>query len=783
MRHGSRLVRGVFASGPRAALFVTLTILLPGGAVPALALTINSPTTFAAADASDGAVNGVFNVNGDLTIANGGSITCSDPAAPVGASACAIRIVVTGNMEVQAGGAILAENIVGGGNGGKIKITVGGNLVLRGPGVGTAGARISSSETTGGGGNAGNIAITVGNAVSSPPTGDFTMEPGAEILANSSSQSGGGIAIRVARTADVDGLVESFGGIGGIGGNQLPGGGPIFIDAGCDLTVSDAGKISSRGGDPGADLVHLEGGCVVSVFGLVESTGLGHITPNRPPNSCSNVLPVAGSVRRNAAVRPGKPTNSTACVEVVAGDSLVIDGKNHNGEINADTGGPGGAAGTSWIYLGARGTIVIVGSTDVPFAVHANGNAGSGDNGGTVKVQSRDADVLASELAIQADAVNPGGRGGAVSIEAHGLINLDTARIFARGDSIAGGGFGIGGTIGIHSFAGNLSWQDGVGDVRPTGQDTIPPIDDNPPPASRGVITFEKCNTGAVVTTGTSFPHNGDAATTPMTIALGVPCAGSPTIPAFIQLPPCLCLAPGQPCIDVTKFCTDATIPGGEIHFNGTVRNCGQEALNNVTAKDDRGTPGKTGDDIIVLPSMSLAPGASAPYSGAYTPSSSPSTDRVTATGTGAATGISVSKTASATCSVAAPGGGQGCTPGYWKQSQHFDSWVPTGFLTTQTAGSVFSNLGAACPTLAGKTLVDSLQGGGGPSFCKKVRILTRAAVAAVLNAAHLGVSYPRTVADIQAAVNTAIASGKANIVTDLASALDKDNNLGCPLN
>src|SRR4030095_15526839 len=142
MRHGSRLVRGVFASSPLVALFVTLTILLPGGAVPALALTINSPTTFAAADASDGALNGVFNVNGDLTIANGGSITCSDPAAPVGASACAIKVVVTGNMEIQAGGAILAENTVGGGKGGKIKITVGGNLVLR------SGARISSSANT-----------------------------------------------------------------------------------------------------------------------------------------------------------------------------------------------------------------------------------------------------------------------------------------------------------------------------------------------------------------------------------------------------------------------------------------------------------------------------------------------------------------------------------------------------------------------------------------------------------------------------------------------------------
>ena len=34
--------------------------------------------------------------------------------------------------------------------------------------------------------------------------------------------------------------------------------------------------------------------------------------------------------------------------------------------------------------------------------------------------------------------------------------------------------------------------------------------------------------------------------------------------------------------------------------------------------------------------------------------------------------------TATATDSVAVnpPPGGEGCTPGFWKQDQHFDSWV-----------------------------------------------------------------------------------------------------------
>ena len=755
----------------RRAALVLGPVLVLGTPLPTLAVTIAVPTLFADADASDGAVDGVFTVVGDLTIATGGRITCNDPVAPGGASACEIAIAVSGDMEMHAGSAVLAKNKVGSGSGGDINIVVGGNLTLRGPAGAAPGATISSSDLTGGGstGNAGDIAITVGNAGVSPPTGDFLMEPGSSIIANSANRSAGAITIKVARSADVDGLVESFGGMGGTGALQARGGGPIVIDAGCDLTVTDAGKISSRGVDPGAGLVHLEGGCVVRVFGLVESTGIGHGPPTNPPNECAG------------AGHPDKPANAVACVEIWAGDSLIIDAKNHAGEINADT---SGSPGVSWIDLLVRGPLIVIGNTLSPFAVHANGNGGSNDVAGTVKAVSRDGDVLMSGLAIQVDATKRGGDGGVVKIEAHGLVQLDTALIFARGDFKGTGGFGIGGAIKIRSFAGNVSWTDGVGDVRPTGQDTIPPIDDNPPVGSLGVIKFKNCETGSVTITGTMFPHNGDLATTPRIVALGVPCGGSPTLKAYVLLPLCLCVSPGGvPCIEVTKLCTDATSPGGAIHFSGVVQNCGSETLDNVLVRDDAGTPGTPGDDVTVKGPLSLGPGLSSAYSGAYTPTSSPSTDTVTATGTGATSGLSTMSTASATCEVPAPGGGQGCTPGYWKKSHHFDSWLPTGYLTGQTAGSVFSSLASACPSLAATKLANALDGGGGPDFCDKVQILIRAAVAAVLNAAHPAVTYPRTVAEIVAAVNAAVGSGDPDVVIDLAGDLDAENNRGCPLN
>ena len=102
-------------------------------------------------------------VAGDLLITSTGRIICSDPAAP-------ITISVGGDMEMQAGSAIRAEDTIAGGDGGKIMLTVGGNFTMRGPGGAFGGAVISSSKMAGAGdtGVAGDIRIQVGNVQVNP---------------------------------------------------------------------------------------------------------------------------------------------------------------------------------------------------------------------------------------------------------------------------------------------------------------------------------------------------------------------------------------------------------------------------------------------------------------------------------------------------------------------------------------------------------------------------------------------------------------------------------------
>jgi uncharacterized repeat protein (TIGR01451 family) len=119
----------------------------------------------------------------------------------------------------------------------------------------------------------------------------------------------------------------------------------------------------------------------------------------------------------------------------------------------------------------------------------------------------------------------------------------------------------------------------------------------------------------------------------------------------------------------------------------------------------------------------------------------------------------------------------EGCTPGYWKN--HLDAWA--GYSPDQTVESVFDVPDAL--GLDNDTLLTALNYGGGPGQIGAAQILLRAAVAALLNAANPDVGYPRTEIEIIAAVNTALASGNRSTMLALATALDADNNLGCPLN
>jgi hypothetical protein len=84
--------------------------------------------------------------------------------------------------------------------------------------------------------------------------------------------------------------------------------------------------------------------------------------------------------------------------------------------------------------------------------------------------------------------------------------------------------------------------------------------------------------------------------------------------------------------------------------------------------------------------------------------------------------------------------------------------------------------------SLGSATLADALAFKGGSTIDGAAQILLRAAVAAVLNAASPDISYPLTVGQIASQVNTALASANRDTILTLASELDSDNNLGCPI-
>lgn len=126
------------------------------------------------------------------------------------------------------------------------------------------------------------------------------------------------------------------------------------------------------------------------------------------------------------------------------------------------------------------------------------------------------------------------------------------------------------------------------------------------------------------------------------------------------------------------------------------------------------------------------------------------------------------------------PTGNEGCTPGYWKN--HLDSWVVTGYNPDQAISTVFVKA-TLYPSLSIKTMRQSLQGGGGPGVEGGAKILLRAATAAVLDANHTGVDYPKIAAHVINPVNNALASQNRATMLDMAEKLDKWNNGGCPLN
>jgi hypothetical protein len=121
-------------------------------------------------------------------------------------------------------------------------------------------------------------------------------------------------------------------------------------------------------------------------------------------------------------------------------------------------------------------------------------------------------------------------------------------------------------------------------------------------------------------------------------------------------------------------------------------------------------------------------------------------------------------------CPPRPPGPGEGCTPGYWKQEHHFDSWT-----NPYDPGDAFSaHFENAFP---GKTLLQVLkQGGGG------LNALGRHTVAALLNAASPGVDYAFSPATVKASFNDVFPGSNSEYET-LKDEFEMQNERGCPLN
>ena len=200
-------------------------------------------------------LGGGVDPNESLRLTSTGSIDCGDPAAPPGAGAQPITISVAGDMVMQTGSSIRAENSLDGGNGGNITLTVGGDFTMRGTSGGTAGAVISSSKTSDRqqpgrehpdhrrqrDGQPGRPDHHVRHDARGRHPGGERRRPSSPIMLMAWRATSRCLRARTPRSTA---LVLSVGLLGEGKGGQ------ITIDACCDLVVGDTGRSSAGAGIP-----------------------------------------------------------------------------------------------------------------------------------------------------------------------------------------------------------------------------------------------------------------------------------------------------------------------------------------------------------------------------------------------------------------------------------------------------------------------------------------------------------------------------------------------------
>jgi hypothetical protein len=478
-------------------LLLSLIVLFATPALFAHDVTISGTQNFASLDGSssdhDATVNGVFTVNdGNLTV--NGVVNCNDDTTT---SACPMAFAVSGNMTVNSGGALYAENRSGGGNGGAITLTVGGNLALNGTAIVSTASKSSSGST--------------GGAITANVGGTVALASGTTIDSGASNAAGGAITLNAGGAVSVDGNVLSGPSrtilstrltdlaLDGGTGNSVGGAITIFSNTFVEpaLLVGANANIISQGGDGGAGPIKLDA-CGIQIRGLV-----------------------AALSRKDSAAQ----------ISIRSGKDVLIDGRDlgatgtRMGRVRADA--PSGTALNKGVDVFAGETVEVFGPAESLYVITSHpGTHDSKSYGGLIRIISLGEGVTASGNAIDSGRTASGDTGGRVQISAKSDINLNTAVIRAVGDFSTGNSNRGGGSVSVRSYSGNVIWTNGTGDVRPVGSSS------GLAPADQGSIVLTAC--GTVNTTGSSFPSNGTPTSPLPETHTGVCSPAAPSLPAGV---------------------------------------------------------------------------------------------------------------------------------------------------------------------------------------------------------------------------------------------------------
>jgi hypothetical protein len=125
--------------------------------------------------------------------------------------------------------------------------------------------------------------------------------------------------------------------------------------------------------------------------------------------------------------------------------------------------------------------------------------------------------------------------------------------------------------------------------------------------------------------------------------------------------------------------------------------------------------------------------------------------------------------------------GGAGCTPGYWKQPHHHDSWMgcgPSDDFNTKFMVDVEWGRKCRADSEGDITLNQGLRCRGGGK-----NALARHGVAALLNSMNTDVEFAYTTAEVKAIVKAGLDAGTKAAANEAKNLLAEQNEMGCDLN